>query len=132
MSHRMRSYGMTFKSDKCLLIEYASFLTYSNILCCNLASLHDIISCKYMIYISYNTVYDIQYIIYKTTWSINQIRYMIKFLIWEVVHVAKNSQRSFLSFESRHIIGQVSKSPKMSEGPQNSDVAENKENTFRR
>ena len=45
---------------------------------------------------------------------------------------SKNSQRSFLSLESRHITGQVSKSPKMSDRPQNSDVAENKENTFRR
>ena len=114
-----------------MFIEYASFILYIPFVAiCLLSSLDDIISYSYMIYISYNMVHDTQYIIYQIIWSAYHIRYMIKFLIWEVVHVAKNSQRSFLSLESRHITGQVSKSPKMSDRPQNSDVAENKENTY--
>ena len=64
--------------------------------------------------------------------SLGPTRNFLFFLIREIVHVAKILQRSFLSVESRHITGQVSKSPKMYDPLQNSDVAENKENTFRR
>ena len=79
-----------------------------------------------MVHLSY-TAYDK---VFKTKSSLEQNRYLLFFLIWEFVHVAKYLQRSFLSFESRHITGQVSKSPKMSEPPQNSDVAENEKRRF--